>query len=211
MHRNENCRNCRYFDLDGLRCTAKEEYQENFILMGYGAAVVCDGFKKRKREPHHIDNLYALRYLLAGESEATFVSGATGAKMQFIITKIESTSGKGDKYVYGIKTYLFDKWVYAGVMVRDTHWDVFKFFRGSNGELEGDHLNVKSLMYVVNQLYKGQFSLNVEIYHSGVCGKCGRELKMDDSDKYGLGPECIKTVQNHRRRKDAPNNKYLGI
>lgn len=210
MHRNENCRNCRYFDLEELKCTASEEYQENFILMGYGAAVVCEGFKKRKREPHYIDNLYALRYLLAGESEATFVSGVTGTEMKYIILKRPSTSPKGDRFVYGVKTFVFGKWVYAGVMVRDTHWDIFKFFRGSNGELEGDHINIKSLLFVVNKLYKGEFNVNVGIFHSGVCGKCGKALKMDDSDKYGLGPECIKSVANPRRSKDAPNSKYIG-
>jgi len=208
MRRDENCRACSNFDLDEIECKAIAKYAENFVLMGYGAASVCDGFKKREREEGHIDNMYALRYLLAGESQSIFVSGVTGGKMEYIITKRESTSKKGDDYVYGVKTVLFGNWVYAGVIVRDTHWDTFKFYRGSNGELEGSHINIKALLYVVNKLYRGEFNVRVKIYHSGVCGKCGRKLGKEE-DRYGLSSECMKRVENPRRRRNAPNSKYL--
>lgn len=45
--------------------------------------------------------------------------------------------------------------------------------------------------WVFEQLQQGKDPQNVEIYHAGKCGMCGRKLTVPMSIQIGIGPECL--------------------
>ena len=48
----------------------------------------------------------------------------------------------------------------------------------------------KALNWVMRQLAKGKMPEGLEFWHSGSCGRCGRELTVPESIATGLGPIC---------------------
>jgi hypothetical protein len=38
---------------------------------------------------------------------------------------------------------------------------------------------------------------NLEIWHEGRCGRCGRKLTVPESIHNGYGPECIHLIGSH--------------
>lgn len=48
--------------------------------------------------------------------------------------------------------------------------------------------------YMSNDPKHAEFPKNIEIWHEGVCGRCGRRLTVPSSIETGFGPECIKYI-----------------
>ena len=45
---------------------------------------------------------------------------------------------------------------------------------------------------------KAALPKTVEVWHEGICGRCGRKLTVPESVERGLGPECAGLVgHNH--------------
>ena len=62
------------------------------------------------------------------------------------------------------------------------------------GKVSPEQLSWKSFRYVFNMLLMGEFMTQLEIWHSGTCGRCGRKLTVPESIASGYGPECIGKV-----------------
>ena len=168
-------------------------HQSNFSFKGKQAAESCDGFKNMLDDKKgFIENIEALRYVLAGKCEFTVVSGKTGMKLGYKLTKKKANQVKdgGSEFIYYLNTKLNNEMVYCGVLFFDEPSNSFKFGKGARGQLQADHLNVKSILYILNNLCVGNTNLNMRIYHVGKCGRCGRALSTPESILTGLGPEC---------------------
>ena len=50
--------------------------------------------------------------------------------------------------------------------------------------------SVIAFNYVINNLADSREMPQVEIWHEGKCGRCGRKLTTPESLEIGLGPEC---------------------
>ncbi len=61
-------------------------------------------------------------------------------------------------------------------------------------------LSTRSFMWFLST-YKSdkEFSDNIEIWHDGICGRCGRKLTTPESISTGYGPECIKYIHKEDR------------
>lgn len=53
-----------------------------------------------------------------------------------------------------------------------------------------DALSFKSLNWLLEQLSAGKLPEQIEFYHAGKCGACGRTLTVPESIETGLGPIC---------------------
>lgn len=49
---------------------------------------------------------------------------------------------------------------------------------------------VLAASWFFNQLMQGRLTEQVELWHEGRCGRCGRRLTHPESIQTGLGPEC---------------------
>lgn len=143
------------------------------------------------------DPRQALEYIKAGNSKVTVVSKKTGKRYTFKVTapydrrkckrdydaKVRFVALRVDEEKFG------KPWMYLGSLRGVV------MFAGARGN--GGHPAYKVFDWVVGHLShtanngKG-INEELEIWHSGRCGRCGRELTDPASIERGLGPECAK-------------------
>ena len=195
-----DCSCCANFE-NGTCTSGSQNVRQLFKLSGKSAAITCSDFTNEKKTVSSgvISNDKALEFMLAGCSEFIMKSGKTGHKLRYKLDKKLSTQMKnsdgslGGDYIYWLNTAESNgTFVYAGVLFFDNKTKQFKFGKGARGNLNYNDVRVKSILYVLNRLYKGETSVNVEIYHVGKCGRCGKRLTDPESIERGLGPMCAK-------------------
>jgi hypothetical protein len=71
-------------------------------------------------------------------------------------------------------------------------FDGFTFRTTAASRLPSDATPVKAFGYFARALQHDQIPDNLEVWHEGRCGRCGRTLTVPESIKTGLGPECAK-------------------
>jgi hypothetical protein len=130
----------------------------------------------------------ATLYTLAGRAVISLRSKATGNHLTF---KVEVTKNNARRWFVSIKDQ--ERYRYLGMLVD-----------------QGDRLTLaltsKSAHYrpsiVVTAFdYFAQFVLSrntippeLDVFHEGHCGRCGRTLTDPESIELGIGPECKKTM-----------------
>ena len=169
------------------------------ILFGQAyleSAATCDSYRAIDQSAGaEVRLTEALRYILAGKSEFTFLSLKTDVRIRYKLQRkvAEQRGKKGqDEYIYFLNTFTDGEYKYAGVLFYDDVMRQFKFGRGQRGLLNYSHINIKSLLFVLNQLNIENYNLSLKVYHVGKCGRCGRKLTTPESILTGLGPECSK-------------------
>lgn len=125
----------------------------------------------------------ACEFMLAGNATLTFVSKRTGTRYTYKVRKPEKDSPHFVKVLIGSNNesdYMFIGTIFDG--------KTFRPGRNSNPEAK----NIKAFSWVWKRLIAGQFPCEVEIYHEGRCGCCGRKLTTPESITSGFGPKCRK-------------------
>ena len=142
----------------------------------------------------------ALRFILAGQAEFKIISGKTGKEFYYKVIKKEAfTTGNPNenKYIYWINGgENFDNMVYLGTIFFNNVNKTFNFSRGINGRGNSNSKIVISIIYLLNKLYEGKYNTNIEVYHNGNCGKCGKQLTEVYSILTGLDSECSRSCEN---------------
>ena len=177
-----------------ISCASDEiKHRELFMLEGKICAEDCNGFNYVYTESGGKIRLAdGLRYMLAGKSEFTMISLRTGGRLKYKLTKKQTKNNKDDtsEFIYYVNTFDGGEYKYAGVLFYDRVEDVFRFGKGAKGKIPSTHINIQSLLFVINKLNEGNDAINIELYHVGKCGRCGRKLTTPESLLLGLGPEC---------------------
>jgi len=139
-------------------------------------------------------NDLALQYMLAGNCTVTLVSKKTKAMITCKLKKIKSKRADGNEFIYLLNVPDGSKSIYAGVVYFNASGDKFEFSTGVKGQVQESDIRVKSVLYVINKLLAEKYDLEVEVYHSGKCGRCNKKLTVPDSIVTGLGPECSRLL-----------------
>lgn len=63
-----------------------------------------------------------------------------------------------------------------------------------NSKIGKDTVSFKAFNWMWNILKKNETPKDMEFYHEGFCGRCGRKLTVPESIESGFGPECIQMV-----------------
>ena len=134
----------------------------------------------------------ALDYIMAGKAKVTLESLETKARFTYKITKKESTNAEKPGFIYFVSVYKGSDSVYAGLISYNENIDKFVYVQGQKGKLPASDQSIKALLYTINMLLKKKNDIKVNIYHCGVCGRCGRQLTTPESIMSGIGPECAK-------------------
>lgn len=129
----------------------------------------------------------ALRFILAGNAYITLRSEKTQTRYTFRIAASKDNQLHFVSYLNGPSNT--DDYVYLG-MIRG---DVFSLTRKSSATPET--VVYRAFQYMWQRLVKGEFAANLEIWHEGRCGRCGRMLTVPESIANGIGPECARKVQ----------------
>lgn len=203
-----DCSLCANFKDNKCDCDVEETLNQ-YRILGKQCARSCVNFiNERVPTSGEIEKDKALQFMLAGCSEFILVSGKTGTKLRYKLDKKLSTqnlntnSSDEDQFIYWLNTgEKSGTLIYGGVLFFDSNDNQFKFGKGARGNLLKTDIRIKSLLYVLNNLYKNNTQINVKIYHVGKCGKCGKKLTDPVSILTGLGPHCAKQCGIPRARK----------
>jgi hypothetical protein len=138
---------------------------------------------------------YALNFIFGGKGQFTIINKETDNQFSF---KIIQSDNVKDLYYVDIKNrkdinpVTNSTYVYGGFLVyKDGE---AKYYKGAKGKMCDKEQSVRSLMYVINHLIKGDLPEFIKIYDFGKCGHCGRQLTDAHSIEIGVGKECAKQL-----------------
>jgi len=136
-----------------------------------------------------LDNSDALKFIFAGNSTVTFMNAETGNRFTYRVKKSKDGSIFFVSVLSGPDQHSYLGTVSAGIY---SHGRKSSFSPGCQSE--------KVFSYVLNKLKSGSLANQIEIWHEGKCGKCGRQLTVPSSIDTGIGPECIKSLSKEEKR-----------
>ena len=65
-----------------------------------------------------------------------------------------------------------------------------KYVHWKKSQFNQDCPSEKVFVWLMARLVQGNLPEQVQVYHHGYCGRCGRLLTVPESIERGLGPEC---------------------
>jgi hypothetical protein len=135
-----------------------------------------------------LENADALKFIFAGNSTVTFLNTETENRFTFHVKKAKDSNLFFVNVLTGPEQYSYLGTVSNGIY---THGKKSNF-TGAQSE--------KVFSYVLNKLKTQSLPEQIEIWHEGKCGKCGRQLTVPSSINTGIGPECIKSLSKAEKR-----------
>jgi len=138
----------------------------------------------------------AARYIRAGKATITLVSMKSGKRFTYKITaaKDQETGKITDTLFVGLLTGADNNtsYSYMGRISRDVFWAGRKVPKPS--DVSKDAPSTVAFSWAWRQLLQGKLPEQLEVWHEGSCGRCGRKLTVPESIKSGFGPECINKI-----------------
>ena len=142
----------------------------------------------------------ALAYLVAGNATVTLVSKKTGTRFTYKVKQPEAgsdrrfvglLSGPGNESDYTYMGMLVDAQGARGESpdhrIGDGRWSL----RTTKATRVGvDAPSWRAFAWTLHLLQQGKLSPELEFWHEGRCGRCGRKLTVPESIASGLGPVC---------------------
>lgn len=147
-----------------------------------------------------LKNSDALKFVFAGNSTVTFFNSETQNRFTF---KVKRCKDK-DKLLFFVSVLTGPgQYSYMGTFAKG------KYSHGKKSAMSASAQSAKVFPYVIAKLREGTLPSQVEIWHEGACGKCGRQLTVPESIETGIGPECAKSLSKEEKR-DMILSKILG-
>jgi len=124
----------------------------------------------------------ALQFMQAGNATVTLRSVKTGTRFTYRVR--ESDDGK--VFFVGLLTGSDNNasYSYMGIL-RDG-----EFRTTAKSKITADAPSAKAFRWAYAKLGAGMLPADLEVWHEGRCGKCGRRLTVPESIAAGIGPEC---------------------
>lgn len=137
------------------------------------------------------DPAHAREFILAGKAKVTLVSKTTGARFTYKVSKPKDGEDNGFRFVSVLNGP--DNWqnyAYFGYIRRG----VF-FHGGAKTRVRYDAPSAKAFAWAWQKIVSGIIPENLEVWHEGKCGRCGRTLTVPSSIASGIGPECARRME----------------
>ncbi len=147
-----------------------------------------------------LKNSDALKFIFAGNSTVTLLNTETQNRFTFRVKRAKDK----DKLLFFVSVLTGpDQYSYLGTFAKG------KYSHGKKSGISASAQSAKVFPYVIAKLRSESLPSQVEIWHEGKCGKCGRQLTVPESIDSGIGPECMKTLSKEEKR-DMVLSKILG-
>ena len=130
---------------------------------------------------------HAREFVTAGKAYLTLVSGKTGARFTYRVSKMEREGQQAIYHVSGLTGPDNDAhYEYLGTVFNERD-----FKRGRRSRIGFDAPIHRAFAYFWKALYQARaMPAELEVWHDGRCGRCGRHLTVPESVERGLGPDC---------------------
>lgn len=149
----------------------------------------------RMTDPHKIKE-----FLFAGRAVFTLASARTGTRFTYKLCQ-----KKEDPHVFWLHVLVApDLYKFAGV-VTDSHTaPAFTYRFSHKSQLSATAPSIQAVAWFLVHLFKSEtLHPQLEFWHEGRCGKCGRALTVPESIATGLGPECAAMMGVVRTKEGA--------
>lgn len=138
------------------------------------------------------------RFMFAGNAYFSLKSMKTGMHYTYRVSRAFDEV-KDDDTGEMVRKYK-DLW-FVSLLTGPDNWenytyigicDANKDFRTTaKSKLPRESAPIQGMIYTLRQLRETGEPGQVEIWHAGKCGRCGRMLTVPESVESGFGPECI--------------------
>lgn len=154
----------------------------------------------------------ALMFTLAGNARLTLVSKKTGTRFTYRVRQPKGTRSSTGRVVHFV-SILTGSDNESSFSYLGTIFDGGNYRHGIKSRVTEDASCAKVWSWFWPRLRNGHGLEQVEIWHEGRCGRCGRALTVPESIKRGIGPECDRHVGNGpsaRTQQDRPYTRTNG-
>lgn len=134
---------------------------------------------------------YRKNYILGGNATVTLVSRRTGDRFTYRVRRAPPRSGQTEEQLPYFVSVLTGPdntrdYSYLGTIFPDGN---FRLTKGS--KISANAPSAKAWDWTWHNLDTDR----VEVWHEGICSRCGRPLTDPASVAAGLGPTCIKRME----------------
>lgn len=138
-------------------------------------------------QPHHMQSVGDVReFILAGNATFTLRSAKTGTRFTY---KIRHPEDKPHFVSVLTGSDNESDFTFLGTIFPDG-----KYKHGARAKITQEAPSAQAFGWFYSKLNQGELHPQLEVWHEGRCGRCGRKLTVPESVENGLGPECIKKV-----------------
>jgi hypothetical protein len=145
--------------------------------------------KQSKRAQLHAADA-AGEFALSGNATLTLQSQKTGARFTYRIHAKEDKPGEKSIYFISLLNGPDNEsdFAYLG-HIRPAE---LQYSHGRKSKISAEAPSARAFAYFWEGIRRGKIAPNLEIWHEGRCGRCGRKLTTPESLSRGIGPECAK-------------------
>ena len=175
--------------------------------MGYDERAEIEGrddyqgdYPDRSDDRRKLNGVDVHAFVFAGNSTFTLVSRVTGVRFTFKVSvpKFDANDPKADTKLTGpwfVKVLQGpnneEDFGFLGTVFDDRPVKgARKYFHWAGGRISRDAPSAKAAAWFFNTVLPAQNFSEVEVWHEGKCGRCGRKLTVPSSIENGLGPVC---------------------
>lgn len=133
-------------------------------------------------------------FIYAGNAIFTIKNNITGNRFTFRLQKPKEKRGSAEIWFASVLTSP-DYYGFLGSVIMSNSRDMFgknvhNFCYSRKSRINPEAQSMKVIMWFIKALDNDSIPANVEIWHEGKCGRCGRTLTVPESIESGLGPIC---------------------
>lgn len=129
-----------------------------------------------------------IKFVLAGNATFTLKNTNTGNRFTFRIRQPNETTPHFVSVLTGPDN--ISNYVYLGTVFESS-----KYAHGRKSPITPSAQSAKTISWFLNQIFNNrQLPQQIEVYHEGHCGRCGRLLTVPESIQNGIGPVCMGKV-----------------
>lgn len=134
-------------------------------------------------------------FIVGGKAIFTLESKVSGNWFTYRITKAKSET---PLFFVSVLTGVNNEsaYTYMGTIFENDGKLNFRLTQKS--KIGKDALSFKAFDFFFNLLMKNRVHSDLNVYHLGVCARCGKTLTVPESLENGYGPECIKLSKKHK-------------
>lgn len=132
-------------------------------------------------------------FIFAGNATFTLRSRKTGERFTYQFSKVPEKEGWWVRVLTGPDNE--SDYSFMGTIWGDQDPNLATVLPSRKSEITPDAASWRGLVWFLMALSRKNDLLDqVEVFHEGRCGRCGRKLTVPESVETGFGPECINHV-----------------
>jgi len=138
----------------------------------------------------------AVQFMTAGRATVTLVSKKTSQRFTYRLGATEDKSTIFVSVLTGSDNE--SDYSYLGRIASGPSGRIFWAGRKvpRPGDVGRDAPSSKAFAWTWQNLVRGTLPEQLEVWHEGRCGRCGRKLTVPQSVAQGFGPECVQHVHS---------------